>query len=138
MSEQPFDLNRENNIEALVDALGKKWEVHSNRQSGLCHASYKDAKENAVIPKEFAGKWTKPSLLITKMKGYVQKTWDNADKKQQRIEREALAEVEAERQEKADLAKKELLKEMLHKEAELKAAKSKPKVKAKNDAGSKK
>lgn len=95
MSEQPtFDLNRENNIEALVDATGKKWKIHVNKQNGLCKARPEPDRVDAVIPKEFAGEWTKPSLLQPIIQNYVTKTWDQSadyDKKAER-KREAAKE----------------------------------------------
>jgi hypothetical protein len=88
MSEQPtFDLNRENNIDSLVDATGKKWNIHVNKQNGLCTARPEPDREGAVIPKEFAGQWTKPSLLKPVIQTYVTKTWDMADAADVKAER---------------------------------------------------
>lgn len=78
MSEHTFDLNRELNVDQLVDALGKKWVIHVNKQNGLCHARPEPDRSDAVIPKEFAGQWTKPSLLQPHIKDYVVKSWDQA------------------------------------------------------------
>jgi len=86
-----FDLNRENNIDANVDALGKKWIIHFNKQNGLCHARPKPDRSDAVIPKDLKGQWTKPSLLEPRIKKYVTETWDVAVKAQADAERTAQA-----------------------------------------------
>jgi len=92
MSEQPtFDLNRENNIDSLVDATGKKWNIHVNKQNGLCKARPEPDREDAVIPNEFAGQWTKPSLLKPKIREYVTKTWDQAADADKKAERKRIA-----------------------------------------------
>jgi len=107
MSEEPtFDLNRENNIERLVDATGKLWKIHVNRQNGLCHVRPEPDREDAVIPKELAGQWTKPSLIRPKIVDYVTKSWDHAEKVRIESERKTQAALEYQAR-KAKLADKD-------------------------------
>jgi len=78
MSEQ-FNLDRETNIANNIDSLNKKWEIKLQRGSSLCFARPNPDREDAKIPKELEGRWTKPSLLREKIKNYVTKSWDIAD-----------------------------------------------------------
>ena len=121
-----FDLNRENNIDANVDALGKKWIIHFNKQNGLCHARPEPDRSDAVIPKDLKGQWTKPSLLAPRIKKYVTDTWDTADKAMADAARIAQAAKEAEARRKAEAKAKAPV--------EKKVAKKVTKVK--NDKGS--
>lgn len=108
--EEKFDLNRTQNIQALVDAFGKQWVVVVNKQNGLCHARPNPDREDAVIPDSISGQWTKPDLLVPKLRSYVTKTWDMADAKQKKMEREAQAAAEAELQARKDAKEAERLK----------------------------
>ena len=80
MSSEVFNLDRETNIAANVDALGKKWIIHANKQTGLCYVRPEPDREDAVIPKILRGKWTKPSIVLPLIQQYVTATWDHADK----------------------------------------------------------
>lgn len=75
-----FNLDREVSIQNKVDAEGKKWVVHVQRGNGLCYARPDPDRSDAVIPKEFQGLWTKPSLLIPKIEEYLNKSWNKAEK----------------------------------------------------------
>jgi hypothetical protein len=86
-----YNLDRENNIQASVDALGKKWEIHYNKQTGLCYARPNPDRSDAQIPKDLEGLWTKPSLLAPRIKKYVTDTWDHADRIKQENERKVQA-----------------------------------------------
>ena len=101
MSEETFNLDRETQIEANVDAFSRQWKIHSNRGTGLCYVRPNPDREDAVIPKEMGGLWTKPSLLTPKIKDYITKTWDEADLANKKAERKRLAALEASKQEKA-------------------------------------
>lgn len=79
MSEE-FNLDREVSVERNVDAEGKKWMIHVNRQNGLCYLRPEPDRVDAHIPTELRGLWTKPSLLQPKLNAYLQKSWDKADK----------------------------------------------------------
>ena len=74
-----FNLDREVSIERNVDATGRKWIIHVNRQNGLCYVRPEPDRSDAVIPEEMKGLWTKPSLLQPRIKSYLKKSWDKAD-----------------------------------------------------------
>jgi hypothetical protein len=74
-----FNFDRAQKEEHLIDALGKKWTVVVNKQNGLCHTRPEPDREDAVIPKNIAGQWTKPTLLMEQIKLYVSSTWDKAE-----------------------------------------------------------
>ena len=74
-----FNLDREVSIEKNVDATGKKWVIHVNRQNGLCYVRPEPDRSDAVIPDELQGLWTKPSLLQPKIEDYLNRTWDKAE-----------------------------------------------------------
>ena len=112
MAEQQFSLDRENNIAANVDALGKKWKVFRNRGNGLCFTRPEPDRSDAIIPKDMSGLWTKKALLEERINKHVVDTWQLADK--------VLADNERKAQAAAENAK---------------AAKAAAKPKVKNDAG---
>ena len=97
---ETYDLNRAQHEEANVDALGKKWIIHVNRQNGLCYARPEPDRSDAQIPKIIQGLWTKPALLETKIKKYVQETWDVAEQAKVKADRKAQAAKEAPKKEK--------------------------------------
>ena len=74
-----FNLDREVSIDKLVDAQGRKWKIHANRQNGLCYARPEPDRVDAVIPEEMKGLWTKPSLLKARLDKYLSDSWDKAD-----------------------------------------------------------
>lgn len=92
-----YDLNRAQHEEANVDALGKKWVIHFNRQNGLCYARPEPDRSDAIIPKEMKGLWTKAGLLETKIKAYVKESWDHAEQKRLEADRKAQAAKEQEK-----------------------------------------
>ena len=75
-----FNLDRETNLKARIDPTGRKWEVHGKRGSALYYARPNPDREDAVIPKLFAGDWTKPGLLLEKIDLYLERAWDTSDK----------------------------------------------------------
>lgn len=91
MSEETFNLDRQTNVEKRIDALGKKWEVHSNRGSSLCFARPNPDRSDAVIPKIMKGLWTKPSMLTEQIDQHVKTSWDEAEAAQLRAERVKIA-----------------------------------------------
>ena len=74
-----FNLDREVAIERNVDATGKKWVIHVNRQNGLCYVRPEPDRSDAVIPEQMKGLWTKPSLLQPRIESYLNASWDKAD-----------------------------------------------------------
>jgi hypothetical protein len=90
-----FNLDREVSIEKNVDALGKKWVIHINRQNGLCYARPEPDRSDAVIPKQMKGLWTKPALLETRIKAYLKATWDKAEVAQAEAAKKAQVAKEA-------------------------------------------
>ena len=88
MSEE-FNLDREVSIEKNVDATGKKWVIHVNRQNGLCFVRPEPDRSDAVIPETMGGLWTKPSLLEPRIKEYLNRSWDQAEAAKAKAERKA-------------------------------------------------
>ena len=95
MSEEVFNLDREISIEKNVDALGKKWEIHYNRGSALCHIRPNPYRSDSIIPEVMSGQWTKPSLLQDKLLSYLKESWDMADAANAAAERTKQAKAEA-------------------------------------------
>ena len=94
---EKFDLDRVTNIENNIDAYGKKWEIaRQNRQTSLLVAKPNPFREDFVCPKEMFGAWTSYDGLQERIKIYVTKSWDQADKAKVKAEREALATLERE------------------------------------------
>jgi hypothetical protein len=87
MSAEQFNLDRETNIANSVDSTNKKWEIKLQRGTSLCFARPNPDREDAIIPKEIDGRWTKPSLLRDRIKQYVTKSWDIADAANVKAER---------------------------------------------------
>ena len=94
MTEQQFSLDRENNINANVDALGKRWKIYRNKGNGLCFTRPEPDRSDAIIPKDMGGLWTRKDLLQEKVNNYVVETWDVADKVQEGLDRKAAAAAE--------------------------------------------
>lgn len=90
MSEE-FNLDRVQNIEHNVDANGRKWKIHFNRGTSLCKVRPEPDREDAVIPDNMSGNWTKPSLLQEQITKYVTATWDKADDADIKAERKRQA-----------------------------------------------
>ena len=95
MTEEVFDLDRERNIEALVDSFGKQWKIVASKQTGLCYARPNPDREDAKIPKILEGLWTKASLLKPLITKYVTSTWDAADRADVKSERKRQVALEA-------------------------------------------
>ena len=76
---EEFSLDRNVSIEKDIDPTGKKWVVHAGRGSALSYAQPDPGSTVSVIPKEFAGKWTSPSVLRGLVRQWVTKQWDKAD-----------------------------------------------------------
>lgn len=88
---ETFNLDRERNIEALVDAFGKRWEIKVNKQTGLLTTRPNPDRADAVIPDEMQGQWTKSTLLVPVIRKYVTETWDKTDKHKLEAARKAEA-----------------------------------------------
>jgi len=82
-----FNLDRELSIEQNVDAEGRKWVIHANKQNGLCYARPDPDRVDAVIPESIKGLWTRPSLLQPLIKDYLNGSWDKADAANAKAER---------------------------------------------------
>lgn len=78
---EQFDLDRHISIENSVDPLGRKWEIKGERGSSLVHARPNPDREDAIIPKDFAGQWTSPTKLSEKITLWLNEQWDDSDKK---------------------------------------------------------
>jgi hypothetical protein len=90
-----FDLDREVSIQNGVDAEGKKWVIKAQRGNGLLYARPDPDRENAVIPKDLSGLWTKIGLLQKQIGIYLDKSWNQAEEAKLKAERKAQAAKEA-------------------------------------------
>lgn len=90
-----FNLDREVSVEKNVDAMGRQWKIHINKANGLCYLRPEPDRVDAVIPKEMQGLWTKPSLLMPRLKQYLNDTWDKAEEANAKAERKRVAAREA-------------------------------------------
>ena len=95
MTDNKFDLDREVSIERGIDAEGKKWVIKAQRGNGLLFARPDPDRENAVIPKELGGLWTKIGLLQAQIDLYLDKSWTKAEEARAQAERKAVAAKEA-------------------------------------------
>ena len=102
MSEQTFNLDRENNIKENVDAIGKQWKIHVKKGNGLCYVRPNPDREDAQIPKKLQGMWTKPSIVQPLIKAHVEASWDQADAALAAADRKAQAAKEVEKKGKND------------------------------------
>jgi len=89
-----FNLDRDTNLKARIDPTGRKWEIHGKRGSSLYRARPNPDRDDAVIPKLFAGDWTKPELLLEKIDLYLVRAWDDSDRKAEEARRTKEAAVE--------------------------------------------
>lgn len=76
---EAFNLERKTALDNYMDPTGKRWVIHGNRGSALVHARPDPDRADAVIPKEFAGKWTSPTVLKEKLEIWLNKQWDKSD-----------------------------------------------------------
>lgn len=90
-----YDLDRETNISAGVDALGKKWEIKQERGRALYFTRPNPDRSDAVIPKNMSGLWTKVELLKAEINKHVLASYEQADKADQKAERKRVAAREA-------------------------------------------
>ncbi len=82
-----FNLDRDIAIKNNVDALGKKWVIHYNRGTSMCYVRPDPDRVDAVIPEEFQGLWTKPSIVEPIIKKYLNDSWDKAEAANAKAER---------------------------------------------------
>lgn len=102
-----FNLDREVSIRERVDAEGRKWAIHVNRQNGLAYIRPEPDRVDAVIPKGMIGLWTKPSLLDEQLIKYLGQSWDKAEKANADAERKRQAAREYEAHVKAEAKRAE-------------------------------
>lgn len=95
MSEEKFNLDRETNIANNVDALGKRWVIKRNKNTGLCWAAPEPYRSDFQCPKQMKGLWTKPPLLQEQIQAYLKESWDHAEKVAQKLDRKEQASKEA-------------------------------------------
>ena len=95
---EEFNLDRHISVEHMIDPTGKKWEIKKHRGSALVSARPNPDNVNAVIPKEFHGKWTSMAVLSDRIKGWLDMQWNKAEEAQRlsalRVGRSALQEKE--------------------------------------------
>lgn len=76
---EQFNLDRKISIENHIDPTGRKWEIKGERGSSLVHVRPNPDREDAVIPRDFAGKWTSPSVLNDKVVQWLESQWNKSD-----------------------------------------------------------
>lgn len=88
-------IDRHKCIAENVDALGKKWEIRHVNATSLYVARPDPDREDAVIPEEMRGKWTKPSDLQIRIDLYLERSWDKAELAKVKADRKVAALAEA-------------------------------------------
>ena len=78
---EKFNLNRQISLENSIDPAGKKWEIHGKKGSSLVHARPNPDRADAVIPDLFAGEWTSPTTLKARIDTWLNRQWNESDKK---------------------------------------------------------
>jgi hypothetical protein len=76
---EQFNLDRKISIENHIDPTGRKWEIKGERGSALVHVRPNPDREDAIIPREFGGKWTSPSVLNEKVVQWLENQWNKSD-----------------------------------------------------------
>ena len=76
---EEYNLDREIAIEKNVDPTGRKWEVVHLKGSSLYEARPNPYRADTQIPDEFAGKWTKHTLIKDQIKLYLNRVWDASE-----------------------------------------------------------
>lgn len=75
-----------------IDSHGRKWKMHSSKQHpGLVWARPDPDREDAVIPKQFEGKWTSKERLSKQIALYITADWNKAEAAMARAARVAQA-----------------------------------------------
>jgi hypothetical protein len=72
-------LERQTALENSMDPTGKQWVIHGKKGSALVHARPNPDRTDAVIPKEFEGQWTSPTVLREKLTIWLNRQWDKSD-----------------------------------------------------------
>ena len=90
-----FNLDREIAIEKNVDPTGRKWEIVHLKGSSLYEARPNPYRVDTQIPDEFAGKWTKHTLIKEQIKLYLNRAWDASELATQKNARKAQASKQA-------------------------------------------
>lgn len=103
-----FNLERNLAEEKLIDPTGKKWEIKGERENGLVHARPNPDRVDAVIPDEFAGRWTSAALLRTKIINWLKKQWDMSEQVAAKNARKAAVTAEHKAQKTAEESLNEL------------------------------
>jgi hypothetical protein len=91
-----FDLDRDTNIKNNIDAFGKKWIIRKDRTNHLLYAHPEGGREDAAIPENISGAWTKQILLQEQISMHVKKSWDKVDAIAEKKRRKAEAAKELE------------------------------------------
>ena len=76
---EEYNLDREIAIEKNVDPTGRKWEIVHLKGSSLYEARPNPYRADTQIPDEFAGKWTKHTLIKDQIKLYLNRVWDASE-----------------------------------------------------------
>ena len=72
-------IDRATNIKNNTDAAGKKWEIFTDRQTGLAFTRPNPDRSDAVIPKLIEGRFTQTVLLQKAIDRYLELNWDEAE-----------------------------------------------------------
>ena len=84
-------IDRETNIKNNTDAAGKKWELFTDRQTGLAFTRPSPDRSDAVIPKLIEGRFTQTVLLQKAIDRYLELNWDEAELLQTKATRKSEA-----------------------------------------------
>tara|TARA_B100001123_G_scaffold114278_2_gene133034 strand:+ start:11704 stop:12075 length:372 start_codon:yes stop_codon:yes gene_type:complete len=76
---EEYNLDREIAVEKNVDPTGRKWEIVHLKGSALYEARPNPYRADTQIPDEFAGKWTKHTLLNDQINLYLNRVWDASE-----------------------------------------------------------
>lgn len=85
-------LNRDEAIPKGIDPTGRKWVIKGERGTALVHARPDPDRADAIIPKEFEGRWTSPTILKEKLDLWLTRAWDRSDEARIKATRKAHAE----------------------------------------------
>mgnify|MGYP003341423338 CR=1 FL=1 len=89
LEEAVQSIDRDYCIAHNTDALGKRWVIKHIKHTTLYVARPENDREDAVIPTEFRGKWTNPQRLQERIDLYLERSWNKAEKAQQKTARKA-------------------------------------------------
>lgn len=76
---EKFNLDRKISMDNMIDPTGRKWDVKGERGSSLVHARPNPDRADALIPVQFKGRWTSPTVLREKIETWLNQQWDKSE-----------------------------------------------------------